>query len=153
MPEQDNKNWRGERLRHAAKEADLTSDVIGKKMNRAGATIRRYWDGTRKINLEDLKTYAAITNYPLNYFLYQEQQLPENQPLRQKFDRMSVEMEELRKAVEASEGVRHVRATSGNLICVPADANPDQETIDAVDELLTYGVHAVREESQEKRTA
>ena len=54
-------NWLGERLREAAKEAGLPSEAIGQKMNRSGAAIRRYWDGTRKINLEDLKTYAAIT--------------------------------------------------------------------------------------------
>jgi transcriptional regulator with XRE-family HTH domain len=56
-----NENWQGERLREAAKKAGLPSEAIGQKMNRSGAAIRRYWDGTRKINLEDLKTYAAIT--------------------------------------------------------------------------------------------
>jgi transcriptional regulator with XRE-family HTH domain len=131
-------NWLGERLREAAKEAGLPSEAIGRRMNRSGAAIRRYWDGTRNINLEDLKTYAAITNYPLDYFLHKERRLPENQHIRQKFDRLVSEVEELRKELETP-NIKYVRATSGNMVPVPADSSPSQADIDKIDQILHGG--------------
>ncbi len=138
-------NWQGERMREAADAARLSSDEIGNRIKKSGATVRRWWDGTRNISLDDLKAYAIITNSTLDYFLYKEHRLPENAHIRQKIDRMATELEQLRKSIEAPRGFKTVNATDGTPVCIPADRDIDQETIDAMAELQTYGLPAVSE--------
>lgn len=136
MPGYKSENWQAERLREAAEATNLASEEIGKRVGRTGASIRHWWAGTRHTNLEDLKTYAAITGCLLEYLLYKERRLPENQHIRQKFDRLASEVEELRKELETPSSIKFVQATSGNMVPVPADTNPDQATIDKIDQLL-----------------
>jgi len=126
-------SWQGKRLHEAAEASGLSSLEIGKRMGRSGASIRYWWHGERRIGLEDLKTYAAITNYPLDYFLHKERRLPEDQQLRSKIDTL---VDELRKFTGAPEGYKFVRTSNGNAVCVPAHSHPKQEDIDLIDKLL-----------------
>ncbi|MHB1000514.1 MAG: helix-turn-helix domain-containing protein [Armatimonadota bacterium] len=143
---QESDNWLGIRLKEAADSVGLTSEEIAKRMNKSGAAIRFWWLGRRKISIEDLKTYAAITDYPLDYFLHKEYHLPDSESIRKKLDKLAQEVEELRKVTEAPPGFRIAQTSWGEDVCVPIDSDVDQETIDAIGELQNRGVKSVSEQ-------
>ncbi len=145
MPEQKIENWQGDRLREAAEKAGLSASEIAKRMKKSQPLVSRWWLGNRKISTDDLVKYAAIVGVPVDYFLHKEHRLPENQHIRQKIDRIEAELQAVRQAVEAPSGFKTVKATDGTRICIPADSDIDQETIDAMAELQRHGVSAVRE--------
>lgn len=143
MTEHKNENWQGKRLREAAESAGLSASEIGRRMKKAPSLVSRWWSGDRNISLEDLKIYSTITSCPLDYFLYQERRLPENIQIRQTIGRLTAEatrlateVEQLSKKLEEPGNVKYVQATSGNMVPVPADTNPDQAAIDKIDNLL-----------------
>ena len=130
-------------MREAAEARNLTLKEIASRMHKAPSLISMWWSGKRTPQPDDLATYAAFVGVPVEHFMQYERQLPENQHIRSKIDDLIYELQHYEDRVAEGKPeykpepqVKQVKASNGNLVCIPADLDPDQETIDIIDKLL-----------------
>lgn len=97
-------NFRGKRMREAMDKAGLTSGQVAYRMGVSDGTVRGWTTGRRGIGPDELAAFAGIVGYPVDYFMYQECQLPGDFSLRYEVKRLAEEVAKLVERIDKEGG-------------------------------------------------